>query len=76
MYVSILLQIILPFKLLQNIEQNSLCYTIGLYWLSILNTIVCICRFKAPNTFCLLVLGTQHNDLMLVYIAKIFNKSS
>ena len=26
--VSILFQIILPFRLLQNIEQSSLCYTV------------------------------------------------
>ena len=28
-YVSILFQILSPFRLLQNIEQSSLCYTVG-----------------------------------------------
>ena len=40
--VSILFQIILPFKLLQSIEQSSLCCTVGLCLLSILNIVVCI----------------------------------
>ena len=35
--VSILFQVIFPFRLLQNIEQSSLCYTVGTRWLSILN---------------------------------------
>ena len=30
-HVSILFQIIFPFRLLQNIEQHSLCYTVGPY---------------------------------------------
>ena len=42
-HVSILFQIIFPFKLLQNIEQHSLCYTVGPCWLSISNIAVCIC---------------------------------
>ena len=32
--------ILFPFRLLHNIEQRSLCYTVGPYWLSILNTAV------------------------------------
>ena len=40
-HVSILFQILFPFKLLQNIEQSSLCYTVGPCWLSILNVAVC-----------------------------------
>ena len=39
--VSILFQILFPFRLLQNIEQSSLCYTVGPYWLSILNIALC-----------------------------------
>ena len=31
--VSILLQILFPFRLLQNIGQSSLCYTVGPCWL-------------------------------------------
>ena len=35
-------QILFPFKLLQNIEQSSLIYTVGPCWLSILNIVVCV----------------------------------
>ena len=35
-HVSILFQILLPIRLLQNIEQSSLCYAVGPCWLSIL----------------------------------------
>ena len=35
-HVSLLFQILFPVRLLQNIEQSSLCYTAGLCWLSIL----------------------------------------
>ena len=47
-HVSILFQIIFPFRLLHNIEQSSLCYTIGPCWLSILNISVCTCPFQIP----------------------------
>ena len=40
-HVSILFQIIFPIRLLQNIEQSSLCYTVGPCWLSILKIAVC-----------------------------------
>ena len=48
-HVSILPQIPLPFRLPHNIEQSSLCYTIGpcwfffffFFWFSILNIAVC-----------------------------------
>ena len=42
-HVSILFQILFPFRLLQNIEQSSLCCTVGPCWLSILNIAVCTC---------------------------------
>ena len=42
-YISILFQILFPFRLLQSIEQSSLCYTVGPCWLSILNTVLCTC---------------------------------
>ena len=35
-HVSILLQILFSFRLLHNIEQSSLCYTVGPCWLPIL----------------------------------------
>ena len=40
--LSILFQVIFPFRLLQNIEQSSLCYIVGSCRLSILNIAVCI----------------------------------
>ena len=39
----------LLFRLAHNIEQNSLCYTIGPYWLSDLNMAVCTWPFQTPN---------------------------
>ena len=39
-HVSILFQIIFPFRLLQNNEQNTLCYSVDPCWLSILNIAV------------------------------------
>ena len=57
-YVSILFQILFPFRLLQNIEQSSLCYTVGPCWLFILNIVVCTDQSQTPNlslpppTFC------------------------
>ena len=47
-HVSILFQILFPVKLLQNIEQNFLCYTVGPCWLSILNIAVCTCPSQTP----------------------------
>ena len=48
-HVSILFQVLFPFRLLQSIEQSSLCYTVGPCWLSILNIAVCTCRSQTPN---------------------------
>ena len=39
-HVSIL-QVFFPLRLLHNIEQRSLCYTVGSCWLYILNIAVC-----------------------------------
>ena len=47
-HVSILFQILFPPRLLQNIEQCSLCYTVGPCWLSILNIAVCTCQSQTP----------------------------
>ena len=38
-----------PIRLLQNIEQCSLCYTVGPGWLSILNIAVYTCQPQTPN---------------------------
>ena len=40
-FFSILFHVLFPLRLLQNIEQSSLCYTVGRCWLSILNMAVC-----------------------------------
>ena len=49
--VSILPQTPLPSRLPHNIEQSSMCYTVGPYWLSILNIAVCTCPSKTPYLF-------------------------
>ena len=46
--VSILPQTSLPSRLPYNTEQSSQWYTVGPYWLSILNTAVCTCRSQTP----------------------------
>ena len=48
-HVSILFQILFPFRLLQNTEQSALCYTVGPCWLSILNIVVCTCQSQTPK---------------------------
>ena len=52
MHVFILSQVLFSFRLLQNIEQSSLCYTVGPCWLSILNIAVCICQSQTPKMNC------------------------
>ena len=42
-HISILLNILFHYGLLQDIECSSLCYMVGLYCLSILYIVVCIC---------------------------------
>ena len=48
-HVSILFQILFPFRLLHNIEQSSQCYTVGPCWLSILNIAVCTRQSQTPS---------------------------
>ena len=48
-HVSIHFQILFPLRLLQDIEQSSLCYTIGPCWLSILNIAVCTRQSQTLN---------------------------
>ena len=48
-HVSVLFQILFPFRLLQSIEQSSLCYTVGLCWISILNIALCIFQSQTFN---------------------------
>ena len=47
-YVSILVQILFPFRLLHNIEQSALGYTTGPWLPSILNMAVCTCQSQTP----------------------------
>ena len=47
-YVSILFKILSPIRLLYNIEQSSLCITVGPCGLSILNIAVCTCPSQTP----------------------------
>ena len=47
--LSVLFQVIFPFRLSHNIEQSSLCYTVGPCWLSVLNIAVCVCHTGADS---------------------------
>ena len=47
--VSILSQILFPFRSLQSIEQSFPCCTAGPCWLSLLKIAVCICPSQTPN---------------------------
>ena len=47
-HVSGFFLILFPFRLLQNIEQSSLCYIVGPCWLSILNIAACTCQSQTP----------------------------
>ena len=63
-HVSILFQTPLPSRLPHNIEQSSMCCTVGPCWLSILNIAVCTCPVQTltisslpyPHKFVLLSL--------------------
>ena len=46
-HVSILPQTPLPFRLSHNVDQSSLCYTVGPCWLSILNIEMCSVQFSS-----------------------------
>ena len=48
-HVSILFQILFPFRLLQNTKQRPLCYTVGPCWLSVLNITACTWQSQTPN---------------------------
>ena len=47
--VSVLFQILFPFRLLQNIEQRSLCCVVDPLWLSILNIAICTFPSQTPK---------------------------
>ena len=48
-HVSISTQTPLPSRLPDNIEQSSLCYTVGPFWLFVLNTVMCTSPSQIPN---------------------------
>ena len=48
-HVSISPQTPLPSRLPDNIEQSSLCYTVGPFWLFVLNTVMCTSPSQIPN---------------------------
>ena len=48
-YISVLCQILFHYRLLQDIEYSSLCYTVGPFYLSTLYIVVCICQSQTPN---------------------------
>ena len=68
MHVSILLQILFPFRLLENIEQSSLCYKVGPCWLSVLNIAV-ILPFGKEKTQRTLTLSAGHQAEFLLHLA-------
>ena len=39
-YISFFFQILFPYRLLQNADSRSLCYTVGPWWLSILYIVI------------------------------------
>ena len=48
-YLSILFQILFPFRLLQSVEQSSLCYTLGPWLSSILSVVVYTRPSQTPS---------------------------
>ena len=69
-HVSILFQILFPFRLLHNIEQGSLCYTVGPCCLSILNIAVCTCQLQIPNLSLPLPLPPPSNHKFVFYVCE------
>ena len=60
-----------PSRLPHNTEQSSLCYIVGLCWLSILNTEVCTCLSLVACHK-----GPFNNILILILMRKSSCKSS
>ena len=48
-YIYIYFQILFHYRLLQDIEYSSLCYTVGPCCLPILYILVCTCESQTPN---------------------------
>ena len=61
-----LFKLFFPFSLIEHIfEQSSLCYTIGPYWLSTLNIVVCKCQSQTLNLSLLKNLHQSRNGSVL-----------
>ena len=60
--VSILFQILFPVRLLQNIEHNSFCYTVGPCWLSPLFKDVYDTEKYGLGIECTVILHKGEND--------------
>ena len=48
-HTPILSQTLFQFRLLSNIEQSLLCYTVGPCWLSVYNIAACTCQSQTSN---------------------------
>ena len=48
-YIFFLFQNLFSHRLSQNIEQSSLCCTVGPCWLSVLYIVVCICQSQTHD---------------------------
>ena len=66
-HVSIVFQNLFPFRVLQSIEQSSLCYTVGPCWLSILNTAVCANQSQTQERILDILLVCKLLSLFLYY---------
>ena len=64
-HVSVLFQILFPFRLLQCTEKSFLCYIVGPCWLSVLNIAVCTCQSQTPNLSLLLTLPSSNQKFVL-----------
>ena len=71
-HVSILPQTPLPPRLPQNIEQSSLCYTVGSCWLSILNRAVCTCPSQTPQLSLPHILPLCNHKFVLLSVSLCF----
>ena len=55
-YIYIFFQIFFSYRLLQNVEFSSLCSTVGLCWLSILDIVVYICSLQKGRALLISIL--------------------
>ena len=64
-HVCMRFQILFLFRLLHNIEQSSLYYTVGPCWLSILNTVMCM---LIPNSLIFLAPDSSPREIYSNYL--------